>query len=708
MAFNYTTKVGRVQIDDSKNVPFTPTPSLQNNTYLYGNRRPLAMGEISLPTPIPANGFPRFDYYTVYKLKDELITNPGELLGYFKSCGYSVGYGYSGTTTLNNIGAYSPVPATPGKVTLYFAGQSLNVEAIANSTLSGTFTISGTAITGDIVSVETGTFNQPIIANITGDTTDTNASITNLNIDANLLMVGASISGAGIPIGATILTIDSVSSITISIAATATATGVALVYQSASPLTADTKIILNSTDYTSLQIGLNLTLNFVQQSSNPDINTTEPFIMNLWQAATAMANLNGDNQNATVGAPAVYFSILPDYASTNYFQATGTAMPLGGAPTVSAVADNIVTLTIPLSLDYTSFIPSMTFGNSTITQATTLATGTIFEASVNGNSILVKLINVTGTFNITNALTLVLDNTITIMTLQQEFFAKKRISLRTFPCIYPINNNNDINSVYNALFAHVIALNSPLVSNDGQANCSIVFGNQTLPWQTAETTLPNAINNQYYEPVYFPLVIRPGVVVQSTAQTMCAMAMVMASNIYPFNPFNDIVINGFNNSTFDVDWIDMKVGGVADELINLGWNVISTNTQGQQYLFLGRSGQTTINNAPDNEFYPSYVLDTKDYYTKAVILICRNAGVGQVRQTSTTLNSINLGIVSLNKKMGNDGILSNVENNNNLVRVTRSTENPLGVSIYAPIQQTPGLLNVYGEVVNYSINFTLS
>ena len=78
-----------------------------------------------------------------------------------------------------------------------------------------------------------------------------------MNKKKNLLMVGASISGAGIPIGATILTIDSVSSITISIAATATATGVALVYQSASPLTADTKIILNSTDYTSLQIGLN-------------------------------------------------------------------------------------------------------------------------------------------------------------------------------------------------------------------------------------------------------------------------------------------------------------------------------------------------------------------------------------------------------------------------------------------------------------------
>ena len=711
MAFDFNTKVGRVQIDDSLNVPGAVTPSLQNNVYLYGNRMPLVSPAVSLPIPIPAVGYPRFDYYQTYKLNDNLVSDPGALLAYFTNCGYKIEYGYSGTTTVDNIGAYAPVPATTGQVTLYFAGQSLNLSSIANSPLSGTFTISGTSITGNIVSVNTGTYMQPIVANFTGDVTALSATIINLTVNANLLIIGSVISGAGIPAGSTLLTINSATSITLSQNATATATSVALSYTAVTPLNADTQIVLNSTSYTGLQIGENLTLNFVQQSSIPDVNNTEPFIMNLWQSATVVQDLKSMNQNATVGAPGIYFSILPDFASTNYFQPTGDAMALTVAPTVVAVSSPYVTLTIPATAEYASFIPTMTFGATTITQATTNASGVIFQSVLNGNTILVELMNVTGTFNTTNLLTLTLDSSQTIMSLQKSYFTKYQLSCRTVPCIYEINSNTDIATTYGALFTYIVGQNSPLTVNNGQANCSIVFGNQTIPSLLAPTELPNAINNQYYEPVYFPYVKRPGVPQQTVAQTMCAMATVMASNIYPFNPLNDIYLDGFVNSPLPQDWIDMSVGGVGDQIINLGWNLISTNTQGQQYLFLGRAGQTTVNNVPDNEFYHSYVLDTKNYITLAMRLIALNNGVGQVRQTDTTLNAINLAIVSLNNQMSDtpqgDGILANVATNNNLVKVARSVNNPLGVTMYNPVQQVPGFLFAYGTIINYSINYAL-
>ncbi len=784
--FNYTSKTARIQIDDSQNVPNTPTPSLQNNTYLYGNRRNLVSvtftgdttsvsanilniadvvitsnpdniqtgsisdlqigyyvtgagipansfitaitgsqitisiaatatatgvsltgGEVSLPIPVPQAGFPSYNYYQVYKLNDNLVADPDALLAWFSSAGYEVNYGYSGTQTLNGIGAFSPNPVVSGQCTLYFSGQSLNVQSIANAIVSGTFTISGTSITGTLVSITTGTFNPQITANFTGDTTSASTTVTNLNINANLLMVGSSVTGAGIPVGATIATIVSSSSITLSLAATATATGVALSYASLNPLSADTKIVINSTDYTGLQIGENLTINYVKQSTQPDINYTEPFIMNMWQGATAMQRMNEINQNATVGAPAVYFSILPNSSNTNYFSPSGTAMPLGVAPSVVAPSGNLVTITIPVTAYYASFIPSITLGASTISQATTLAVGTIFQSEINGNVMQIQLSSVTGTFNTSDLLTLTLDNTVNLMQLQQQYFANKKLSLRTLPCIYPINSNSDITGTYSSLFDYGVALNDPITANEGQGNCSVVFGNQTIPANLAVTDLPNAINNQFYEPVYVPFVLRSGVVNRTTAQTMCAMAMIFASNIYPFNPLNDIVIAGFDNSPYPQDWIDMSAGGVADQIINLGWNVIATDSLAQQYLFLGRTGQTTVNNVPDNEFYPSYVLDTKDYIRKAQILICRNNGVGQVRQTSDVLSAIDLDLVDLNNQMGDDGILSNVKTNNNLIRVTRSVNNPLGVSLYTPIQQTPALNAVYGEIVNYSIDLTL-
>ena len=782
--FNYTSKTARVQIDDSQNVPFTPTPSLQNNTYLYGNRRNLVVisftgntysnttidtitnvqiitnpndiqngsianlqvgyyvtgsgipanttivsvtgtqitlsqaatatatavsltsGEISLPIPVPQPGYPKYDYYQVYQLNPNLITDPASLLTWFSNAGYEVNYGFSGNQRLNDIGSFSPNPATPGQCTLYFAAQSLNVGDIANATVTGTFTIPGTSINGTIVSITTGTFNQPVTAYFTGDT-HSSTTVDGLSINANLLIVGQPITGSGIPVGATVATIVSSSSITISAAATATATGVALTYTGPT-LEADTQVVLNSANYTGLQIGQNLALSFIKQSSSPDVNNTEPFVMNLWQSAMAMQSLSEMNTNATVGAPGVYFSILPDAADTNFFGPSGAAMAMNVAPTAVTTSGNLVTISIPLTANYASFVPSMTLGSSTITQAVSSASGVIFQSSINGSSLQIQLQNVTGTFNTSNLLTLTLDNTVTIMNLQGQYFATSQLSLRTLPCIYQINSNADIATTYSALFTYGVNLNQPITANTGQGNCSVVFGNQTIPANLAPTQLPNAVNNQYYEPVYWPLVQRAGVPTQTVAQTMCAMATVLASNIYPFNPLNDIILAGFNNSSFPQDWIDLTAGGVADQVINLGYNLIATNATGQQYLFMGRSGQTTINNVPDNEFYPSYVLDTKDYIRKAEILICRNNGVGQVRQTDETLQGIDLDIVTLMNQMSDDGILSNVKTNNNLIRVTRSPNNALGVSLYTPIQQTPGFLYAYGEIVNYSIEFTLS
>lgn len=81
------------------------------------------------------------------------------------------------------------------------------------------------------------TFGNASTISFTGDTTNTSTTIANVSSTAGLV-VGQSISGAGIPLGATIATIASATSITISAAATATASTV--------PMTATPGTILAS------------------------------------------------------------------------------------------------------------------------------------------------------------------------------------------------------------------------------------------------------------------------------------------------------------------------------------------------------------------------------------------------------------------------------------------------------------------------------
>lgn len=138
----------------------------------------------------------------------------------------------------------------PGIVQQY-AGSSAPVgwllcygQAVSRATYAGLFQVIGTAFGAGDGST---TFNLPdlrgrVVAgadnmggtaagrlniNTTGNTTNTNATISGIPSTA-ALSIGMKVVGPGIPVGATILTIPTANSITISASATATATGVAL------------------------------------------------------------------------------------------------------------------------------------------------------------------------------------------------------------------------------------------------------------------------------------------------------------------------------------------------------------------------------------------------------------------------------------------------------------------------------------------------
>lgn len=723
--FNYKSRTARVQVDNSQNIPTVSQPSLQNNVFLYGNRRALQSGETSLPIPQPQPGYPIYTYYQTYQLESNLVTDANSLANWFLKCGYQVNYGLSGNLNIANLAGVE-IP-TSTQLNLYFNSQIYNTSALANNNISGNVTLSSgsTSIAGSLVSVQNGTFNVTTNAPFTGNCAAIAANATTATISGIAASIGLYLTnGTNVT-----FTVGGETFTNVPVASNTSGTSITVTLGTQSPTTAitagaisaatasviqpncDTKIVITVASSTGLNLGFNLTGSYVVASSDIDPNKTEPFVYNLWVAARALNRAGNLNQNATLGAPAIYFSILPDRTSTNPFGPAGTGvLPLGTCGNVTTGTSVVVS--IPQTNTNVSFVPSLALGNSTLSQGTGVS-GVIVGWVFNGSNIDVQLNSVTGTFVSATATTLNLDTTVTFMSIRNKYFAANKISLRIQPCIYEISTSGQFNA-NQAIFTDTLNLNAPELANVNQGNCSIVFGtinlNGNVPPLLAPTILPSGdlINNQFYEPFYFNYVYRTGIRQMTTEAFLCAAAAIMGSNNYPFNPLNDILFDGVTNSPYPSDWIDNTPGGAGDTIVNLGYNVIFSTNQAQQYLNLGVTGITTVDNLPDNEFYPSYIVDVKDYNRKQVYLICQENGVGQVRQTPTTLVKLHNAIKNLLNQQATDGIIPQniVQSLISQIIVRRSTQNPLGVYIYYPLVQNPAFLNAYVEIDNYSINAT--
>jgi len=462
-----------------------------------------------------------------------------------------------------------------------------------------------------------------------------------------------------------------------------------------SSVTYDSYIILQSNGFASVAAADVLQISFVNSNLLvPDANYTEPFIMNIYQGIAA--SLIPLNQNSTVATPNVYFSFLPNATDSGLFGPTSNALTLT-VPTV--VSGSVVTFAIP-SLNV-AYIPLSALGNTTITQATSLAVGTVVSAVVNGGVLNVTLSNVTGTFNTTNLCTLQLDALQTIFTFQQKLFAYKKISLQQFSLPYQINTNTDITTTYKPAFDYVATLNLPAATQNGQGVCFICFANLTIPVNTAVMSLPSNVNNYQFEPIYYPYNPSIGELPCSAGQLSAAFAMVIGSNVSPLNPQGGVIINGLPTSANNNTYIDVSISGPADSILQIGWNVIAVNNNTQAYVINPITGQITFPGlpTPDRENYPIYVWQTVDYLKLGLYLICSTIGLGQVRQNTTILTKLKSNIIAFMLTMQNAGMLLNVIQNQAFVTIVQDPNNPLGVDIVIPMQIIPGLENIF-----YTIN----
>ncbi len=465
----------------------------------------------------------------------------------------------------------------------------------------------------------------------------------------------------------------------------------------------DSYIILESSDFADVDAGDSITISFSDASLlTPDPTKTDPFLMNMYQAI--QASLIPLNVNSTVATPAVYFSLLPQSGVSGYFEPTASSKTLS-IPS----ARTSTTITLALSSLNVNLVPLSALGNTTITQATSLAEGTVVSAVVNGTSLVVTLSNITGTFNTTNICTLHLDATKTIFTFQQALFSTLKISLAQIPLIYPVESNTDISTTYAPIFTYVAALNLPQTSQDGQAVCQVVFANIDIPVNLATSTLASNTNNYQFEPVYYPYAPVIGELPLTAGQVACAYAMVVGSNVAPLNPQGGVIINGLPVATDKNKYISTQIGGVADQVMKLGWNTIAVNNNSQAYVVNPLTGQITLPNTstPDTEFFYEYVWQTVDYLRKGVTNICQAIGLGQVRQTAPVKATLKANIISFMLGMQSQGMLLNVIQNQAFITIIQDPANPLGVDIGIPTQIVPGLEQIYYTINIFSSTVTL-
>ena len=470
-----------------------------------------------------------------------------------------------------------------------------------------------------------------------------------------------------------------------------------------SSITYDSYIILQASNFASVVADDVITVSF--DNTNllvPDPKYTEPFLMNLFQAC--LATLIPTNVNSTIASPNIWFSILPNATDSGLFGPTSSAITLT-IPTV--VSGSVVSFAIP-SLNV-GYIPLSALGNTTITQATSVAVGTISSAIVNGSILNVTLSNITGTFDTSHLCTLHLDPLETIMGFQQKTFAQKNISLQQFALPYEVTTNADITTTYKPAFDYVATLNLPASAQNGQSICFIAFSNLSTSQPTAAMSLPSNVNNWQYEPIYYPYVPAIGELPCSAGQLTAAFVAVVGSNVAPLNPQGGVIINGLPTSINSDTYIDVTINGTADQVLQIGWNPIAVNNNNQAYIVNPITGQTTLPNlpTPDREFYPIYFWQTVDYLRRGITQICKNIGIGQVRQNPTILSTLKGNIVIFMNDMEDVGMLKNVLINQALIIIVQDPNNPLGIDIKIPTQVMPGVEAIYYTIQVFSSTITL-
>jgi hypothetical protein len=404
-----------------------------------------------------------------------------------------------------------------------------------------------------------------------------------------------------------------------------------------------------------------ITFAYINNSSSyPDPNRTEEICMMVYAHYTAATQINGPAQFNFI-VPACTISVLTDREVGGAFAPNPTPVALGIPTAVSVQTDGSVFIgyaTYPANAGY---VPISPLGESVLNQATSSATGTIVGVlpafTIAGCVFVVKVNNVTGTFNTTDAVSLVLDQTADVF----SFLDNVTVSAIVNP--YNVATNNDIQVAQAAYFDYIHSTNQPSEIQKGHFGTFGVFANTTAPVRNS-SVLPTDINFNWYVPTYYPYTPLIGEVPQSPAVIAAATASFGLCNSAPFNPMSGLIIQGLLSSADTSNNIIYGTTGVgsSEEFLDLGWTPLCVNAAGQVYPARLITGQITVPgfSIPDQEFFPMSTWQIVAYFQQQLFLTLEAAGVKNFRMTPLVINNVRNAIIALMNQFENLGMFENV------------------------------------------------
>ena len=140
-----------------------------------------------------------------------------------------------------------------------------------------------------------------------------------------------------------------------------------------------------------------------EQFPNPE--TSDPVCVLTWYYYQQAVTLPSYDES-----PDLYISVGV-YGRDSSISPTGTAIPLIAPTTAIVLPDGSVDITYAITAEQLGLLPNEELGSTIVTQDTSLATGTFNGYELNTSTCTINIINVTGTFDTTNTIEIVLDIT---------------------------------------------------------------------------------------------------------------------------------------------------------------------------------------------------------------------------------------------------------------------------------------------------------
>ncbi len=439
----------------------------------------------------------------------------------------------------------------------------------------------------------------------------------------------------------------------------------------------------------------------------PDPNRTEEICMQVFYMYQVMNDIAGGTQYNFI-TPSVFLSVLTNRETSGSFAPNSTPLSLG-VPDATAIQTNgdvyVGWDAVPAN---SAYVPLSSLGNSALHQATSLASGTIISVlapfTIAGCAFVVNLGPVTGTFNTTNIVSLILDASQTVFTQMDSV---------PFTCIvnpYNVATNTDISTNQSQFFSYIASVNQPTEVEKGHYGVFGVFANTTILAQSAGSSLPTNVNSNWYAPVYYPYVPNVGEYPQTAAMIAAATAAFFSCNSAPYNPQSLLVIPSVLSSANTQNRVSYGLTGTSSSevVLDLGWSPLCVNAAGNVFPARLITGQTTLpgTNVVDVEFFPLTTWQIVTYFQQQLYVALITAGVKQLRQSPQVLTRIKGVVVGTMQNFQTLGMFENVAALAKLVTVTQSNI-PDTIIIQVPVTVIPELASANVQVGLISSLFTL-